>query len=569
MGLAEYVERAGRKFVPVLPIAAPLILSHSLLLSPAMLLRSALRRGGSAAFCRRGYSTGNGASALSRDEGDASFLSALVDRYHDGRPLSPAEKHLVRSELLRAPRPPPSLKDHISRLEGRLGRRDDDSQETAAATSSLLTRPDQDEARRKDLTELYTVTIDDASTVELDDGLSAELAGDGKVRVFVHIADVTRYLRPEDPLATAAGERVRTLYLPHTKKPMLPMALGAEACSLREGVDTPSLTVTAVVRLEDGSLVEGSSDVMTTVTRSSARLTYDAVDAMIGDDDRITPPVLELLMSAATARRRWREPRAALAAYAGDSTSDTSTAMETALTVCGDNVIIDRISRHSPSRDLVTELMILAGEVFAEIGLKHTIALPYRSQTSVPVVQEDMADMANLATAARRYQLRKHLLKSSLITSPSRPPTTYHHHALGLAAYVQGTSPIRRFVDLLAHWEIKAHLRGETGSTPEQLDAAVTTLEKNNRRLTTAERAIDHAYLCAYVTNKGPGHIFPSCTLLGWLNQDRGIGVLFVPELGRELVATINRPAVPGDTNLPCTATAADPFTGTLSLTCN
>ena len=504
-------------------------------------------------------------------------MSALVDHYHDGRPLSPAEKHLVRSEMLRAPRPDPSLRDHIARLEGLLGRRDDDTPETVAATSTLLARPDQDEARRKDLTGLYTVTIDDASTVELDDGLSAEPAGDGRVRVFVHVADPTRYLWPKDPLATTAGERVRTLYLPHTKKPMLPMALGAGACSLREGVDTPSLTVTAVVRLEDGSLVEGSGDVMTTVTRSSARLTYDAVDAMIetngGNGPSTTPAgALQMLLSAATARRRWREPRAALAKYTRakdspeeDTGGNAPTATETVLTASGDHVTIERISRNSPSRDLVAELMILAGEVFSGIGRSHEIPLPYRSQSAVPVVANDLADVP---TTVRRYQLRKHLLKSSMITSPHLAPPTYHHDALGVPAYVQATSPIRRFVDLLAHWQIKAHLRGDTASTPEQLQATVTALEKSNRRLTTAERAIDRAYLCAYVSSRGPDHVFPSCTLLQWLNQDRGIAVLFVPDLGRELVATVNRPAVPGDTNLSCTATAADPFTGTLSLTC-
>lgn len=547
-----------------------------------MLLRSALRRGARAGWCRCAYSTtgSHRDRSIPGDGGEinpAVSSSTLVDRYHDGQPLSPAEKHLVRSELLRVSRPDPSLREHIARLEGRLGRRDDDNPGTRAATSALLSRPDQDEARRKDLTGLYTVTIDDASTVELDDGLSAEPAGDGRVRVFVHIADPTRYLGPEDPLATEARERVRTLYLPHTKMPMLPLALGAEACSLREGVDTPSLTVTAVVRLGDGSLVEGSEDVITTVTRSSARLTYDTVDAMIenkGSNGPVpTPPgALQMLLSAATARRRWREPRAALAAHMRgrdtpeeDTRGHASTATETVLTASEDHVTIKRISRHSPSRDLVSELMILAGEVLSGIGLKHTLPLPYRSQTAVPVSKDELADVP---TAVRRYQLRKHLLKSSLITSPHLPQISYHHHALGVATYVQATSPIRRFVDLLAHWQIKSHLRGDTGSSPEQLQDTITAMEKTNRRLTIAERAIDHAYLCAYVSDRGPGHVFPSCTLLQWLNQDRGIAVLFVPDLGRELVATVNRPAVPGDTNLPCTATAADPFTGTLSLTC-
>ena len=518
---------------------------------------------------RQAYATG--ATGGCEDVQEA--LAALVDRYNEGRPLSAAEKHLVRTELLRAPRPKPSLAEHITRLESRLGDRDDHARELDGTTMrmedivrNLLSRPDRDETRRKDLVRLHTITIDSASTVEIDDGLSAEPAGDGRVRVFIHIADPTRYIYPEDSMARTAGARVRTLYLPHTKKPMLPTALGAEVCSLREGIHTPSLTVTAVIRLEDGSMVEGSGDVMMSVTRSSSRLTYEAADSAIADlklqdDGTTSSSSLSLLVRAAKARKRWREPRAALGAYS----TDLSLGPETSMTVRGEKVVITHSSRSSPSRDLVMECMVLAGEVLAGFGRENGIALPYRSQQAITDIQDDLADVPALA---RRYQLRKYLLKSNITASPSLTPSAYSHHALGVPAYVQGTSPIRRYVDLLAHWQVKSFLRGDPCTAASELQTTIHSLENANRTLTAAERAIDQAFLCAYIAGKGTDHAFESCTLLNWLNQERGIGILFIPELGRELVATINRPAAIGDGGIRCKATHSDPFTGNLHLTC-
>ena len=528
--------------------------------------------------------------------------------------MSPAEKHFVRTELLPDHHAPSSLAAHIARLEARLGRRDD-TLDVMAMTSALLARPDRDEARRRDFRSLRMITVDSASTVEIDDGLSAEVAGvdDARgdvslVRVFVHVADPTRYLDAEDGLAKLASGRVRTLYLPHGKRPMLPVALGAEACSLLEGVGVPSLTVTAVVRLEDGSLVEGSGEVVMSVTQSSGRMTYDEVDRALEGADGCAPPkstqttgaLLSLLSAVAAARKRWRTGQMGPAARAASGArgaetgateaSEASEATEaTILAVPGPGdagaehgemtVTMTHAPKSSPSRELVMECMVLAGQVLATFGLENAIPLPYRSQEAVaydPDGDDDDDDDKRNSAQLSDYRLRRYLLRSTLAASPDfLDPPRYAHHALGVPAYTQATSPIRRYVDLMAHWQIKAHLRGEgqggnEGGTlafdRDQLDAAIVALERTNQALTAAERAIDQAFLCAYAQTLPDPKTLPSCTLLHWINQERGLGILHVPVLGRDLVATLNRPAAVG-TQLSCTVTAADPFTGTLVLT--
>jgi exoribonuclease-2 len=58
------------------------------------------------------------------------------------------------------------------------------------------------------------VTIDDATTTEVDDGLSVEFLEGGRVRLWVHVADPTRWIRPEVALDMEARRRGSTIYLP-------------------------------------------------------------------------------------------------------------------------------------------------------------------------------------------------------------------------------------------------------------------------------------------------------------------------------------------------------------------
>lgn len=65
-----------------------------------------------------------------------------------------------------------------------------------------------------DLTHHSIVTIDDASTTEVDDGLSVELLPGGRRRLWVHVADPSRWVQPGSPLDLEARRRASTLYLP-------------------------------------------------------------------------------------------------------------------------------------------------------------------------------------------------------------------------------------------------------------------------------------------------------------------------------------------------------------------
>lgn len=147
--------------------------------------------------------------------------------------------------------------------------------------------PDADADGRLDLTHLKVFTIDDASTIEVDDGLSVEeLPGGGGKRVWVHVADPTRWLQPGGPLDTEARRRSRTLYLAWGMLPMFPDILSTGPFSLREKQRCPALSVGVDVR-SDGSLGDDVHLAATWVVVTH-KLTYSQVDALLEQVRQLT-----------------------------------------------------------------------------------------------------------------------------------------------------------------------------------------------------------------------------------------------------------------------------------------
>ena len=99
---------------------------------------------------------------------------------------------------------------------------------------------------RVDLTDLPTFTIDPDDAKDFDDAISARRE-DGRVRLWVHIADVTAYLRPGGHLDREATRRATSVYVPGAVEPMLPEVLSTSACSLRPGEEKLTVTVEMVM----------------------------------------------------------------------------------------------------------------------------------------------------------------------------------------------------------------------------------------------------------------------------------------------------------------------------------
>ena len=104
-------------------------------------------------------------------------------------------------------------------------------------------------AKREDMREVMTFTIDPRDAKDFDDALSVRKVRDGVWEVGVHIADVTHYVRPGSVVDTEAEARGTSVYLVDRTVPMLPERLCNELCSLRPHEE--SLCFSAVFTLNE------------------------------------------------------------------------------------------------------------------------------------------------------------------------------------------------------------------------------------------------------------------------------------------------------------------------------
>jgi exoribonuclease-2 len=374
------------------------------------------------------------------------------------------------------------------------------------------------DTNRLDLTHLKVYTIDDESTTEIDDGLSWEVLLDGQERLWVHIADPTRWLMPEDELDLEARKRGSTVYLPTGMIPMFPEVLATGPMSLVQGKICYSLSFGIV--LDETGAVEDYC-IHPSLMKPTYRLTYEDVDEMLELGVEAEPEIAAIA-NWAKKRKTWRYNQGAI----------SINMPEAMIKVKGDDVTID-ILDDSSSRQLVAEMMILAGEVAARYGQTHNIPLPFRGQPQPELPPEEELLLLP-AGFVRACAMRRCMPKSEMSITPVR------HAGLGLDTYTQATSPIRRYSDLLTHFQLKAHLRGEDlPFSAEQLKEVMMTVTTTTQEVTMVERQTNRYYALEYL-RRHPEQIW-QITVLMWLREDSNLALILLEDLGLQLPMAFRR----------------------------
>ncbi|WP_414551328.1 ribonuclease catalytic domain-containing protein [Anabaena sp. CCY 0017] len=368
------------------------------------------------------------------------------------------------------------------------------------------------DANRLDLSHLKVYTIDDESTTEIDDGLSWELLPDGRERLWVHIADPTRWLVPDDELDLEARKRGSTVYLPTGMVPMFPELLATGPMSLVQGRISCALSFGVV--LDETGCVEDYT-IHPSFIKPTYRLTYEDVDEMLELGVEAEPEI-EAIANWAKQRKSWRYNQGAISINMPEAT----------IKVKNDQIDID-ILDDSSSRQLVAEMMIMAGEVAARYGQAHNIPLPFRGQPQ-PELPPDEELLLLPAGFVRSCAMRRCMPKSEMSITPLR------HAGLGLNTYTQATSPIRRYSDLLTHFQLKAHLRGESlPFTADQLREVMMTVTSTTQEVTMVERQTNRYWALEYL-RRHPDQVW-DVTVLMWLREDSNLALILLEDLGLQL----------------------------------
>jgi exoribonuclease-2 len=348
--------------------------------------------------------------------------------------------------------------------------------------------------------------------------------------------DPSRFVFPNDELDLEARKRSTSLYLPTGMISMFPTELAIGPMSLVQGKFCPALSF-GVILGETGEILDYS--IHASLIKPTYRLTYEDVDEML--QMRIqAEPEIEILATAAKLRKDWRKSQGAI----------NIKMPEAVIKVKSEDEIIIQLLEASFSRQLVAEMMILAGEVAGRYCQEHNLPVPFRGQPQPELPSEE--ELLSLPPGpVRACAVRRCMPRSEISITP------YRHASLGLDTYTQVTSPIRRYTDLLTHFQLKAHLRGEAlpfaGDQVQQILYSVTL---SSQEATSVERQTNRYWSLEYL-RRNADQVWQGL-MLRWLREDENLGLILLEELGLELPHRFERPVSPGD-RLAVQVSRADP----------
>ena len=272
------------------------------------------------------------------------------------------------------------------------------------------------------------ISIDDASTTEIDDAFSINHLDADKVEIGIHIAAPALYFSIESALEKLANDRLSTVYFPGDKITMLPIAAIAHA-TLAEGRLCPVVSYYATFSTATFALIGSRSAIERVPIEKNCRINtletyFDEAAIANGVAHGVFGEELILLHKVAKA----------LGARRGKNDNEQDR-VDYNFEVNDGRVAISTRKRGNPIDTVVSELMIFVNSEWGKLLADNGVAAIYRAQQNM----------------------------KTRMTTDALP-----HEGLGVAQYAWSSSPLRRYVDLVNQRQLIAFIRGETPPFPKR-----------------------------------------------------------------------------------------------------
>ncbi|HHU6750529.1 TPA: ribonuclease R [Staphylococcus pseudintermedius] len=375
-------------------------------------------------------------------------------------------------------------------------------------------QPDELKGRR-DLRDELTITIDGADAKDLDDAIAVKKLDNGNTELTVSIADVSYYVTEGSALDREAYDRATSVYLVDRVIPMIPHRLSNGICSLNPEVDRLAMSCRMEIDAQ-GQVIK--HEIFESVIHSNARMTYDAVNRIITDQDAATraqyPEIVPMLDLAQTLSQQL----IAMRKKRGEIDFDIK---EAKVIVNEEGIPKEVVTRERGEGErLIESFMLIANETVAEHFSKMEVPFIYRIHEQpkserlrqffdfitnfgimVKGTGEDIHP-STLQNINEEIAGRPEDMVISTMMLRSMQQARYDADNLGhfgLAAdyYTHFTSPIRRYPDLIVHRLVRKYLieKSMDGRAmhewEEKLPQIAEHTSNRERRAIDAERDTD------------------------------------------------------------------------------
>jgi ribonuclease R len=363
---------------------------------------------------------------------------------------------------------------------------------------------------RVDLRNIWTATIDGNDSKDFDDAISIEEEGD-VVRFYVHIADVSYYVKQGSALDEEAYKRATSVYLVDTVIPMLPPILSEDLCSLVANKNRLAFTVEM---LSDYNGRIFSAKYYKSIIKVDKRYTYDIAEEEIltnAPESRIVK-----LMRLANGFKKQRIINGRIDLNLKElyiKTEENGDVKEVKFR--------DRLNSHI----LIEELMLSANMKVAEFLYKKQAPVLYRIHE--PMNEEKLetlnafmklyglnhniesTDYSDLQLALKKVEGKESEKIFNYFLLRSFMQAYYGserlgHWGLGFHDYSHFTSPIRRYPDLVVHRVLDAVIHSEENPyLVEEIDVMGVHTSDEERKAADAERDLNKLKSCRYLQSSG------------------------------------------------------------------